>query len=1770
MKKRTLLSILLAALCCACCIFAACKAKISVTLEANGGNVPAQVEVVKGETFELPVPTKDGYTFEGWYLTADFSGDKITSIKVEKECTLYAKWAQYATINFELNGGTLSVGSVNALVGSKIKEVVSAYVPQITLSEGEGKFLAWYIGSRQLTDTAALAVGGVTLTAKYQYKYTIEIKVQELGGSDYVKTGEYPTIEGYAAEGETIAAPSYDGLTAVKDTTAMKIVKGKNEFTVNYDRKNLSVTFDHNLPSGAENTTRQNVKFGETVDALTGLTADGYLLVGWSTEKNGAVVYSVDSISDKLYRGGEVTAPDTIKPVKNMTLYAKWAKGLTNMFGGSDVIYLFDTADGEKDVYLYRGGYFFKGAYAKRTESIKFTVDEESDDIREAYVINETSFAYRNNERKQTYYEYGIVFDNGRLSSNVNKDTKLEFDEGSSFTYTVAVEGETTKTSKGYYVIENGEYKLAFNEGELNGKTQHCVVETLGGENVFWFRNEKEYGQKLLRYQVMNGDIKAIPESYGYYLLLNGYSVAYMVVSGQTQGFYYDFNGEFIDLYSSQGLKQGTFKIIEIDGVKGYTAYSSALAQTFMNGVETLALDGSYNATYKDKNGATYNGVFVQSGTSVFGGVIIDFHYGNGLKKTFVLTATQTKNDNGETETKYSFAEKADGYAEYYFVQGSKIYKTPLFVVNESQEGELVVYAMTESKTYAKVAYGTYEQNKDGTYTFKDIILCEVDNLVKEEEYVYDFSGISSIVFEIDTKSASSPFVYWYVINKADGNADDKRVTYVDENNATTLVLTGIFATFTKEEKVYEGILSTDEDSGISVLSANGSYFYFELNEEAKTYILYQSAPYTAYAVAKNGSLTAAEYITSDGKGGATYNIVTSQKNEETGDDEDKTQTVPGTITATNEKAGSVIVYEFKSSDGSNDFTFITLVVGNYYAFAKKQGGLVGSYTAADGSTLELDGYITAKYNTADGRVFENAFYFETSVENQVLFVYSNSSSSLTAYFDLVKSDKTFTRRGTEYGTFMRLDNQGMSGMSFEFDGYGTPEDYGKTAHAKVYDYERDTNGEFLRDENGQLKPVTVDENAFYKIDTENGRTYIYVKYTVKNEEGGGSETVEVRGMLSSVTSGSSTIPVLIEVHTEVEETYIDDSDWTILITTSYGTAMHIDGKTGVSSVGSYMIIDFNEETKTGLLYFTAGGENASVYRYDANTRSITRPRYENAYSYYSEDLSALYFSKQGYVTYAKGETGITYYYDVDKDRKVILYHQNWYESGCNEYGFIAEEFGDFSDEKVWKDGTYYKTGDTKITFKRGGTAATYPVPYSDKIEKAYFGDITFIPNGKEDFSISATIALVDENGDPLFAEDGKEISPITGKVVRNSGKTYISLELSNGSKYLFDVGLAFNGAKNSIYTVTSMKLEMSGSGYKYNNAMMQAIMQMFSGGNAEELIKQAEKYNYGSFAFTVIYGEDGKESSKLLEATLTENTLLKDANGKLWKFDGETSRTTNEDGKTVVVVEGDDAFEKTSAGYKLKLSDEKGNNKYTAIVAFQSLQYFSGVGFYFSAINVVSELTASYNGTTYTATVERVIDTERTDVTLGSVYAVELTDNEGNAIDMSYGYYGFAYDKDTGKAITDRNTLWYISRTKNEDSDKFEAASKIFYLEFKATDKVIDSTPSTSEDEGAVDDENKETKTVYAAYESFTVICYEAKVIYNSDGTEYIDFIPGDTAAEGKIVMRTRSNGSYVVYECEYDAEKGGYSVTQANGTKLLIKIQTREDGTEYYTFEN
>ena len=88
--------------------FAACKdEEIFFTFNTDGGTTIENIKLGKGEEYNLPIPEKVGYEFEGWYTNSNFEGDPVTKLVASESTTLYAKWTQLSKITLNLDGGTL-------------------------------------------------------------------------------------------------------------------------------------------------------------------------------------------------------------------------------------------------------------------------------------------------------------------------------------------------------------------------------------------------------------------------------------------------------------------------------------------------------------------------------------------------------------------------------------------------------------------------------------------------------------------------------------------------------------------------------------------------------------------------------------------------------------------------------------------------------------------------------------------------------------------------------------------------------------------------------------------------------------------------------------------------------------------------------------------------------------------------------------------------------------------------------------------------------------------------------------------------------------------------------------------------------------------------------------------------------------------------------------------------------------------------------------------------------------------------------------------------------------------------------------------------------------------------------------------------------------------------------------------------------------------------------------------------------------------------------
>ena len=83
-------------------------ASYTVSFESNGGTEYNSV-LSNGQRVIMPIPERAGFTFDGWYVKEDFSGEAVSGEYLpSKDITFYAKWTEidYITVTFRSNGGT--------------------------------------------------------------------------------------------------------------------------------------------------------------------------------------------------------------------------------------------------------------------------------------------------------------------------------------------------------------------------------------------------------------------------------------------------------------------------------------------------------------------------------------------------------------------------------------------------------------------------------------------------------------------------------------------------------------------------------------------------------------------------------------------------------------------------------------------------------------------------------------------------------------------------------------------------------------------------------------------------------------------------------------------------------------------------------------------------------------------------------------------------------------------------------------------------------------------------------------------------------------------------------------------------------------------------------------------------------------------------------------------------------------------------------------------------------------------------------------------------------------------------------------------------------------------------------------------------------------------------------------------------------------------------------------------------------------------------------
>lgn len=286
----------------------------TVSFNANSGSVSTASKSVEagGKYGTLPTPTKTGWTFNGWYTTAE-GGTKITAdstVTNTANHTLYAHWTRNTyKVNFNANGGSVSTASKNVEYGNKYGTLPT---PTRTGWTFKGWFTAASGGSQITADSTVAITSEQTLYARWEANsYTVSwssvsnctitvnrtsspnkgASTGNLSSGATVYYGDVLSITYTAATGYSIASKGSTSITVSGNVTSSNIwaIVSANSYTYTIKYKSSNGT-----DLGSSSAT---YKFGTTntisAPAKTGYNTPSSQSVKWdSTSKTITFIYS--------------------------------------------------------------------------------------------------------------------------------------------------------------------------------------------------------------------------------------------------------------------------------------------------------------------------------------------------------------------------------------------------------------------------------------------------------------------------------------------------------------------------------------------------------------------------------------------------------------------------------------------------------------------------------------------------------------------------------------------------------------------------------------------------------------------------------------------------------------------------------------------------------------------------------------------------------------------------------------------------------------------------------------------------------------------------------------------------------------------------------------------------------------------------------------------------------------------------------------------------------------------------------------------------------------------------------------------------------------------------------------------------------------------------------------------------------------------------------------------------------------------------------------
>ena len=215
----------------------------TITYNSNGGTTCSSKEVTAGSAYgTLCIPTRSGYTFDGWY-TSSSGGTKVTSSTIATgNATIYAHWTEiiqtptYYTITYNSNGGSSC--------SSKTVSSGSIYGTLCTPSRTGFNFDGWYTSSSGGTKvtSSTIATGNATIYAHWSRNFTCA----STGGTTYYAGKYWYTVSNNGSTCQIVLKDTLKNSTYGTGTYSNASSNIRTAFTTSGSDYNSTIASEYN------------------------------------------------------------------------------------------------------------------------------------------------------------------------------------------------------------------------------------------------------------------------------------------------------------------------------------------------------------------------------------------------------------------------------------------------------------------------------------------------------------------------------------------------------------------------------------------------------------------------------------------------------------------------------------------------------------------------------------------------------------------------------------------------------------------------------------------------------------------------------------------------------------------------------------------------------------------------------------------------------------------------------------------------------------------------------------------------------------------------------------------------------------------------------------------------------------------------------------------------------------------------------------------------------------------------------------------------------------------------------------------------------------------------------------------------------------------------------------------------------------------------------------------------------------------------------------